>query len=57
MEREYKVYGVREYYSYVWADSEDDAIEKAESVPLIKWEANEIEGEEILPKEAFEVGD
>jgi hypothetical protein len=57
MEKEYKVYGVREYTSYVWADSEDDAIEKAESVPLIDWEPNEIKGEEICPKEACEVGD
>jgi hypothetical protein len=57
MEREYKVYGVREYTSYVWADSEDDAVEKAESVPLIDWEPNEIKGEEICPKEACEVGD
>jgi hypothetical protein len=57
MEGEYKVYGVREYTSYVWADSEDDAVEKAESVPLIDWEPNEIKGEEICPKEACEVGD
>ena len=57
MEKEYKVYGVRQYSSYVWADSEDDAIEKAESVPLIEWEPNEISGEEIHTKEACEVGD
>ena len=57
MEKKYKVYGVRQYSYYVWADSEDDAIEKAESVPLIEWEPNEISGEEIHPKEACEVGD
>lgn len=56
VQKEYKVYGLREYTCYIWAESENDALKKAELVPLNKWDPNEIEGEEINPKEAGEVG-
>lgn len=51
--KEYKIYGVRQYTTYVVADNAEDAMREAQSVPLHEWEPNEISGEEIHPKEVY----
>ena len=53
--KEYTIYGVRQYSTYIFAESEEDAMRQAESVPIHEWEPNEISGEEIHPKEVCEL--
>jgi len=53
--KEYTIYGVRQYSTYIFAESEEDAMRQAEAIPIHEWEPNEISGEEIHPKEVCEL--
>lgn len=53
--KEYKIYGVRQYSTYVWANNKKEAMRLSEGIPLEEWEPNEAEGEEIHPREVCKV--
>jgi len=48
----YKVYGTRQYSTYVEAACEWYAKKFAQKIPLKDWEPSAVEGQEIYPKEA-----
>lgn len=48
----YKIYGTRQYSTYVEAESKREALELAEKIPFKDWEPSEVDGQEIHPKEA-----